>query len=56
MVNVDLNNITINDTENEYINGNGDGILNAGETAIIQIPILNLGEEKNGFQLDDRDR
>ena len=45
MVNVDFGNIVINDESSDYTSGNNDGIINPGETAIIEVPLYNLGTE-----------
>ena len=47
MINVDHENVIVldNEEESEFIIGNGDNILNPGETVIIQIPVENFGVE-----------
>ena len=45
MVNVDHESINVIDNNSDVTIGNSDGILNPGETAIIEIPLTNLGSE-----------
>jgi len=47
MINVDHENVLIIDSEDEsdFIIGNGDNILNPGETVILEIPLTNFGVE-----------
>ena len=40
MVSVDNDYININDANGEYTSGNNDGILNPGETVVIEFPVL----------------
>ena len=43
MVTVDNSNINIIDIDAEYTSGNNDGVINPGETVIIEIPVYNNG-------------
>ena len=44
LVTVNHSGINIIDVEDELTSGNGDGILNPGELAILQIPLSNIGQ------------
>ena len=45
VVNVDSDNVTINDEDGEYTQGNDDDIINPGETVVVEIPLHNFGNE-----------
>jgi len=42
--NVSFENINIQDDISEFTNGNNDGILNPGERVVLNLPIINLGD------------
>ena len=45
VINVNHNDIIIDDSFNQITNGNGDGVLNPGETVSISLPLVNYSQE-----------